>query len=98
MRPVESSCAADRAEAGTALIKDFGSIDMGQWMSEADVPIEAINAAAPNPTLVEVNRQYADFDAVLVEDVGHYLHMTRPERFNPLLLAAIDGLLAEAPE
>jgi pimeloyl-ACP methyl ester carboxylesterase len=94
----ESSCAADRAEAGTALIKDFGHIDMGQWMSEAGVPIRAINAAEPNPTLVEVNRQYADFDAVLVEDVGHYLHMTRPERFNPLLLAAIDGLLAEAPE
>ncbi|HEX2138679.1 MAG TPA: alpha/beta hydrolase [Woeseiaceae bacterium] len=92
----ESSCAEGHAEAGTALIKDFGRIDMGQWMSEAGVPIRAINAAAPNPTLVEVNRKYADFDAVLVEDVGHYLHMTRPEKFNPLLLAAIDGILLEA--
>lgn len=94
----ESSCAADRAAAGTALIKDFGHIDMTQWMREAGVPIRAINAAAPNPTRVEVNRKYADFDAVLVEDVGHYLHMTRPAQFNPLLLAAIDGILAEAPQ
>lgn len=96
-RVQESSCAADRAAAGTALIKDFGRIDMTAWMSEAGVPIRAINAAEPNPTLVEVNRKYADFDAMLVEDVGHYLHMTRPEQFNPLLLAAIDGILKPAP-
>lgn len=92
----DSSCRADRASIGTALMKDFGNIDMAAWMSEADVPIRAINAAAPNPTRVEVNRKYADFDAVLVEDVGHYLHMTRPERVNPMLLAAIDEIVSGA--
>jgi sigma-B regulation protein RsbQ len=57
------------------------------------VPIRAINAAAPFPTRIEANRKYADFDAVLMEGVGHYPHMTRPEQFNPLLLEAIEGLL-----
>jgi pimeloyl-ACP methyl ester carboxylesterase len=42
---------------------------------------------------VETNRKYADFDAELMENVGHYLHMTRPEQFNPLLLDAIEEVL-----
>ncbi len=92
-RVLESSCRADRAAVGTALITDFTTIDTASWMSEAGVPIRAINAAEPNPTRIEVNRQYADFDAVLVDGVGHYLHMTRPRQFNPLLLQAITDVL-----
>lgn len=89
----ETSCRADRKEIGAALIRDFGRIDMPRWFREAGVPIRAINAAAPNPTMIDVNRKYADFDAVTMENVGHYLHMTRPEQFNPLLLDAIRGIL-----
>jgi pimeloyl-ACP methyl ester carboxylesterase len=66
---------------------------MSRWFSEAGVPIRAVNAAAPNPTAVETNRKYADFDVELLENVGHYLHMTRPEQFNPLLLDAIEDVL-----
>jgi pimeloyl-ACP methyl ester carboxylesterase len=73
-------------------MRSFGAIDMRRWFSEAGVPIRAINAAQPNPTRVESNRRYADFDAVLMDGVGHYPHMTRPEAFNPLLLAAVAGL------
>ena len=90
----EVGCDAARAEVGVALMRSFGTIDMEQWFSEAGVPIRAINAAGPNPTLVDVNRKYADFDAVLMEGVGHYPYMTRPEAFNPLLLAAIAELSA----
>ncbi len=90
-------CDARRSEAGTALIRDFATIDMPAWFRGAGVPIRAINAAAPNPTRIEVNRRYADFDAVLMEGVGHYPHMTRPERFNELLLAAIDEIAGPRP-
>ncbi len=86
------SCDGRRSAAGNALMRNFATIDMPAWFREAGVPIRAINAAAPNPTRVEVNRKYADFDAVLMDDVGHYLHMTRPERFNELLLAALGEL------
>jgi len=39
---------------------------------------------------------YADYDAVVMDGVGHYLHMTRPQEFNPLLLRAIDELTRAA--
>jgi pimeloyl-ACP methyl ester carboxylesterase len=92
----ETSCNPQRAAIGQALMKGFGEVDMKSWFAEAGVPIRAINAAAPNPTNVEGNRKYADFDAVLMEGVGHYPHMTRPEQFNPLLLEAISEILAES--
>ena len=92
----DSSCRADRAGVGTALLTDFTTIDMAAWMREAGVPIRAINAAEPNPTKVEVNRKYADFEAELIGNAGHYLHMTRPEEFNPLLLQAIEDILDDA--
>jgi pimeloyl-ACP methyl ester carboxylesterase len=94
---LDSSCSEERKVAGTALMKDFGDVDMRTWFSNAGVPVRAINAAAPNPTRVETNRKYADFDVALVENVGHYLHMTRPEQFNPLLLDAIREILDLSP-
>ena len=90
-------CDETRSRVGTALMRDFGSIDMPAWFREAGAPIRAINAAAPNPTNVEANRKYADFDAVLVENVGHYLHMTRPQTFNPRMLEAISALVDPSP-
>ncbi|MEX0707996.1 MAG: alpha/beta hydrolase [Woeseia sp.] len=92
----EASCRDERAAAGTALMRDFGTIDMPQWFRQAGVPIRAINAATPNPTRTEANRKYADFDVVLMDDVGHYLQMTHPDEFNPLLMAAISDLVEPA--
>lgn len=89
----ETSCSERRAPVGVALMKDFETIDMPAWLAEAGVPVRAINAAGATATRVDVNRRYADFDAVLMDDVGHYLHMTRPDRFNPLLLQAIRDIL-----
>lgn len=91
----ETSCREQRGPTGIALMKDFTTIDLSRWFAEAGVPIRAINASGPTPTEVEVNRQYADFEAVLMDDVGHYLQMTRPDRFNPLLLQAIQDILAD---
>ncbi len=74
-------------------MRDFGTIDFPAWFREAGVPIRAINAATPYTTRVEANRKYADFDAVLIHDVGHYLQMTRPDEFNGLLIEAIAGIV-----
>lgn len=90
---IAKGCRQERSHVGSALMKDFGEIDMPALFREAGVPIRAINAAAPMPTRIETNRKYADYDAVLMEGVGHYPHMTRPDDFNPLLLQAIEGLL-----
>jgi pimeloyl-ACP methyl ester carboxylesterase len=91
-RVQEASCHGSRSRTGIALMKDFGAIDMKRWFEDAGVPIRAINAAQPNPTRTASNRKYAEFDAVLMDGVGHYPHMTRPEEFNRLLLEAIAEL------
>jgi pimeloyl-ACP methyl ester carboxylesterase len=89
-----TSCDPARAPVGVALMKSYATIDLPAWFADAGVPIRAINAAQPHRTEVERNRRYADFDVTLMEGVGHYPHMTRPEQFNPLLLDAIDEILA----
>jgi pimeloyl-ACP methyl ester carboxylesterase len=91
-----TGCDASNAEVGVGLMRSYSAIDIPKWFSEAGVPIRAINAAAPNETKIEINRKYADFDAVLMEGVGHYPHMTRPDEFNELMLEAIEGLIASA--
>lgn len=91
----ETSCSEERSEIGMALMKDFGRVDMPRLFAEAAVPIRAINASGPNRTEIKTNRKYADFDAVLMDDVGHYLQMTRPRQFNPLLLQTIEEILKE---
>lgn len=73
-------------EAAIALMRDFPKLDYPKMLSAAGVPIRAINVApGPKggiPTKTEVNRKYADFDAVLMEGVGHYLMLERPAEFN----------------
>jgi pimeloyl-ACP methyl ester carboxylesterase len=87
-----TGCETSNATVGRALLHDFARIDMPAWLREAGVPIRAINAAQPNETKLEINRKYADFDVVLMEGVGHYPHMTRPEEFNRHLLATLAEL------
>ena len=91
----QTGCDGSRSAAGSALMRDFSTIDMPAWFRDAGVPIRAINAATPNPTNVEGNRKYADFQVQLMDGVGHYPHMTRPERFNELMLQAIAELAGQ---
>ena len=88
-------------EAAIALMRDFGSIDFPAMFSAAKVPIRAINAAPAGPmqpvTEVEINRKYSDFDAVLVEGVGHFLQLERPAEVNARLREVVAELAAAAP-
>lgn len=85
----------------TALMADFPNLDMPALMASADTPIRCINAA-PDPgsemgmaTRVETNRKYADFDALLMEEVGHYPQLEAPERFNRHLLDELANLAGQ---
>ncbi len=82
----QASAIPDR-EALVALMRGFESLDLKEMLAQAGVPIRAINAAPPYgmPTSVEHNREFADFDAVLIEGVGHFLQLERPEEFNERL-------------
>jgi pimeloyl-ACP methyl ester carboxylesterase len=85
-------------EAAIALMRDFGSLDFPAAFAAAKVPIRAINAAPAGPmqpvTEIEINRKYADFDAVLIEGVGHFLQLERPAELNARLREVVAGLAA----
>jgi pimeloyl-ACP methyl ester carboxylesterase len=82
---VEEALKADR-EAMMALIPELGAFDVADALSAVDVPVRCVNAVPYGeyalPTAIETNRRYADFDAVLMDDVGHFLQLERPEAFN----------------
>lgn len=81
-----------------AIIADYANHDEKAALAAAGVPVRCINAVPSSPmslaTDVEANRKYADFDAVLMEGVGHYLHLERPAEFNRLLRETLDRLAA----
>ena len=64
------------APAAIALMRDFASFDLAAAMAEVEVPIRCVNANALPPfipeTAVEINQLYADFDADIMEGVGHF--------------------------
>ena len=83
-----------RAEAqdpkmALGLMRDFGGLDMKALLREAKVPVRCINSAGGfqffTPTAVDINKKYADFNAVTIENVGHYPMLERPDEFNQKL-------------
>jgi len=79
-------------EIAIALLREFFSYEMGPALAAVDVPVRYVNAPA-YPTNVEVNRTYQpDFDGVIMDGVGHFLMMEKPEEFNDLLKQVVDGL------
>jgi pimeloyl-ACP methyl ester carboxylesterase len=80
-----------------ALIRDYVNVDLEAWISAVPVPVRAINAAPRPPvipeTRTESNQKYADFDAVLLEGVGHYILLEDPDDFNELLRLELADLL-----
>jgi pimeloyl-ACP methyl ester carboxylesterase len=85
-------CDADPSVA-VELMRRFPDYDQAEAARRLNVPVRSINAALW-PTDVEGNREIADYDAVIVEDVGHFLMMERPDEFNAHLEEVVAGMLA----
>jgi pimeloyl-ACP methyl ester carboxylesterase len=83
-----------RAEAqdqkmALGLMRDFSGLDLKALLKEARVPVRCINSGGGYeffaPTTVAVNKKYADYDAVMIDAVGHYPMLERPAEFNEKL-------------
>jgi len=90
--------AADRKMA-VAMMRSFGAFDAVTALKEAKVPVRCINAAPGTtafgqPTSIDANRKYGDFDAVLMEGVGHFPMLEKPEEFNGKLGEVLKDLPA----
>jgi pimeloyl-ACP methyl ester carboxylesterase len=83
---VTAKSTASNPEAAIGLLKDFQKLDLKAALLAVKVPIRCINAAPRGPggaeTAIEINRSYADFDAVLMEGVGHFPQLERPDELN----------------
>ena len=84
-------------EVAVELMKDFPNLDLPSLFLATGVPIRCINAAPRGQdgvaTEVDVNRRYADFDAELVQGVGHFLHLENPLEINVRIRRVVDELL-----
>ncbi len=98
---VDQAVDTSNHETAIAMMRTFPKWDPPAALAAAGVPVRCINAAPGEsgmPTAVDTNRKYADFDAVLMEGVGHYPQLERPEEFNRLLLAYLAELTAPVPD
>jgi pimeloyl-ACP methyl ester carboxylesterase len=89
-----------RAEAqdpkmAVPLMRDLFGLDQKKLLREARVPVRCINSAGGyqffTPTAVDVNKKYADYDAVTIADVGHYPMLEKPDEFNRKLRDVLKG-------
>jgi pimeloyl-ACP methyl ester carboxylesterase len=71
-------------DATIGLKLDTPNIDPKKLFASAGVPIRGIDAVPPllEKTNFVENRKYADYDAILVNDSGHFIPLEQPEEFN----------------
>lgn len=77
------------ARMATALMRDMFGLEAKKVLQEAKVPVRCINSAGGHqffsPTEIEINKKYADFNSVSIDEVGHYPMLEKPEEFNKKL-------------
>jgi pimeloyl-ACP methyl ester carboxylesterase len=80
---------AQNQKMALALMRDLFELDVKALLKEARVPVRCINSAGGyqlfRATDIEINKKYADYDAVTIENVGHYPMLEKPAEFNEKL-------------
>lgn len=72
-----------------ALMHNMSGLDMKTFLQEAKVPVRCVNSAGGfqffTPTAVDIQKKYADYNAVTIEEVGHFPMLEKPAEFNQKL-------------
>ena len=93
-----------RAEAqdekmALALMRDLSQLDIKVLLKDAQKPVRCINSGGGykffTPTDVAINKKYADYDAVLIDAVGHYPMLEKPAEFNQKLREVLKEFAAK---
>jgi pimeloyl-ACP methyl ester carboxylesterase len=83
---IASRAAAQDPKMAIGLMRDMTELEVKTLLAEAKVPVRCINSsggfAFHTPTAAETNRKYADYKAVLIDNVGHYPMLEKPDEFN----------------
>jgi pimeloyl-ACP methyl ester carboxylesterase len=90
---------AQDPKVAVALLRDLFALDQKKLLKEAGVPVRCVNSGGGmqffTPTAAAVNKKYADYDAVLIADVGHYPMLEKPAEFNAKLRAVLKEFAAK---
>ena len=82
---IDNSVNADHVMA-LSIIREVSGLDEKKLLSAVDVPVRVVYSAKSNSSeayeFVKTNSKYADFKAVFVQGVGHFLHLENPEKVN----------------
>jgi Predicted hydrolases or acyltransferases (alpha/beta hydrolase superfamily) len=93
---VNAEAVTSNPKATIPLMRNLADVDTVALMKAAKVPIRCVNSKPYKPTAlptaVEVNKKYADFDAIEMEGVGHFPMLERPEEFNSKFQQALDAI------
>lgn len=80
---------AQDQKMAAALMKSLMSQDPKVLMKEAKTPVRCINSGGGfqfyTPTAIDINKKYADYNAVTIPEVGHYPMLEKPREFNQKL-------------
>jgi pimeloyl-ACP methyl ester carboxylesterase len=88
----ERRMAGTSPEAAQAMFISFSGYDAGAAARQLTMPLRAINGDL-YPTDVAGNRKVkADFDAVIMNHMGHYPMLERPKEFNDLVREVVTSL------
>ncbi len=87
----DNMCDAD-PEIAIAIVRQMPALDLPAMLAAAGVPVRCINSTKTAVTDIEVNLRHGNYDAVLMEEVGHFVMLERPEEFNRLLAEAVEEL------
>jgi sigma-B regulation protein RsbQ len=75
------------------------SFDPKPLLQEAKVPVRCINSGGGYqffvPTDIDINKKYADYDRVLMDGVGHYPMLEKPEEFNQTLRGVLKEFVSK---
>lgn len=80
-------------QVGVALMREMAVLDSAALAARSATRVRCINSAAFRPTAVEANRAIVpDFDAVVLDGVGHFPMLEAPQRFDAELRRFIEEL------
>lgn len=91
MEQIEGDMCSAPPAIAVALLRRFENFDFSAAMAAVQAPITVINSAV-HPTNIAINREVSPhFEAVIMEQVGHFLMMEKPEEFNRHLREVLEG-------
>lgn len=77
------------------IVRSYPAFDAAAALAACPAPVVCVNAAAPTPTRLEVNRRHdPDFEVVLMEGVSHFPMLERPDEFNSVLEGILERHVA----